>query len=208
MPKKNQKIIENNDSKKVIIKDEKSFREKISEFSPDKNPKNIYKRGDVIFKKIKESQDVTPEEKEEISEIALSINTTLHHRLLMEAMRDDRDRTAIVEYTDDLIKEYWCTSSSERSLCETVALSYFSLMKTSRTLNQIHTVEYLSAVKNWFYTVLSKELEKQNRMYLMSLQTLRTLKSPFWGMKIHTKNAFIGDNQQFNNNTTNLWENQ
>lgn len=179
MPKKTQQIIKTTDTKEVIKKEEKSFREKIAEFAPDTNPKNIYKRGDVIFKKIKESQEVTPEEKTEISEIALSINTTTHHRLVVEAMRDNRDRTAITEYTDDLINEYECKTVSEKSLCEVIALSYFSLMKTSKTLSQIHTVEYLSTEKNSFYTVLSKELEKQNRMYLISLQTLRTLKSPF-----------------------------
>jgi hypothetical protein len=97
----------------------------------------------------------------------------------METMREEVDRTAIAEYTDDLIKEYGCTGVSERSLCEVVALSYFSVMKTSREMNKHYDGTYYSNERSNMLSVLSKDLEKQNRMYLMSLQTLRTLKSPF-----------------------------
>lgn len=214
MPKKN---IQNKESKEwiqnpekwVILKSEKSFRENVAEiFAPTCSPSERYKRWKELATKLaNDRKSFTDEENKEFTEIVLSINTTSHHRLIMEAMREERDRTAVAEFAEDLIKEYWCTGVSERSLCEVLALSYFSVMKTSKTLSQMHSVEYLSTDKNAYYSVLSKELEKQNRMYLMWLQTLRTLKSPFWGINIKTKNAFIGENQQFNHNKDISWEN-
>lgn len=198
-----------NPEKWITLKEEKSFRENVADiFEPSCSPNAKYKRGKELAQKlVKDRKSFTDEENKEFSDIVISINTTAHHRLLMETMREATDRTAIAEYTDDIIKEYGCTGVSERSLCEVVALSYFSLMKTSREMNKHYDGTYYSNERSNMLSVLSKDLEKQNRMYLTSLQTLRTLKSPFWGMKIHTKNAFIGDNQQFNNNSTNLWEN-
>jgi hypothetical protein len=215
MPKKeieNKKLKEwiQNPEKWITLKEEKTFRENVAEiFAPTLAPSERYKRWkELALKLAKDRKSFTDEENKEFAGIVLSINTTNHHRLIMEAMRDERDRTSIAEYAEDLIKEYECKSITERSLCEVVALSYFSIMKTSKTLSQMHSVEYLSQEKNNFYSVLSKELEKQNRMYLTSLQTLRTLKSPFWWMRINAKNAFIGENQQFNHNKDISWENQ
>lgn len=84
-----------------------------------------------------------------------------------------------MEFADDLIQEYDCKTVSERSLCEVVASSYFNILKASKAFQNMYSLEYLSSEKNGYYNVISKELEKQNRMYLSSLQTLRTLKSPF-----------------------------
>ncbi len=199
-----------NPEKWITLKEEKSFRENVADiFEPSCSPNVKYKRGKELAQKlVKDRKSFTDEENKEFSDIVISINTTTTHRLLMETMRETTDRTAIAEYADDLIKEYWCTGVSERALCEVVALSYFSLMKTSREMNKHYDWTYYSNERSNMLSVLSKDLEKQNRMYLTSLQTLRTLKSPFWGMKINAKNAFIGDNQQFNNNNTSLWENQ
>ncbi len=149
----------------------------------------------------------TDEENKEFSDIIIAMNTTTHHRLLMEAMNESKDMTSIAEFTDDIIKEYGCNTISERALCEVVALSYFSIMKVSREMKKHYDGTYYSNERTNMLNVLSKDLEKQNRMYLTSLQTLRTLKSPFWNIKISAKNAFIGENQQFNNNNNPLWEN-
>lgn len=198
-----------NPEKWITLKDEETFRKRVSRvFATKSSPSSVYKRWDELCTKLaKDKENFTKEDNKELSDIVLSIDTTVSHRLLMEAMREDQDRTAITEYTEDLIKEYDCNLISERSLCEVVALSYFAIMRTSRTLYQMHTVEYLSYDKNTYYALLWKELERQQRMYLAWLQTLRTLKSPFWGMKINAKNAFIGENQQFNNNPITTWEN-
>ncbi len=198
-----------NPEKWITLKEEKTFRENVADiFSPSCSPSSKYKRGKELAQKLaKDKKSFTDEENKEFSDIVISINTTTHHRLVMETMREEVDRTAIAEYTDDLIQEYGCTTVSERSLCEVVALSYFSIMKTAREMKKHYDGTYYSNERTNMLNVLSKDLEKQNRMYLAWLQTLRTLKSPFWGMKINAKNAFIWENQQFNNNPLKTWEN-
>ena len=198
-----------NPEKWITLKEKKSFRENVAEiFAPTLAPSERYKRWkELAVKLAKDRKSFTDEENKEFAEIVLSINTTNHHRLLMEAMNETKDMTSIAEYAEDLIKEYDCKSISERSLCEVVALSYFSIMKTSREMNKHYNGTYYSNERTNMLNVLSKDLEKQNRMYLTSLQTLRTLKSPFWWMRINAKNAFIGENQQFNHNKDILWEN-
>jgi hypothetical protein len=61
-------------------------------------------------------------------------------------------------------------------------------------------MEYLSNEKNGYYSMISKEIEKQSRLYMNSMMTLRALKTPFGNVSIRAKNAFIGENQQFNHN--------
>lgn len=199
-----------NPEKWITLKSEKTFRENAGEiFDTNHWPSTKYKRWKILAEKLaKDKANFSDEDNKELTSILLSINTTKHHRLLMETMGQEQDMTGIAEFAEDLIKEYDCTWISERALCESVALAYFSTMKISRQINRQYNFEYYSNERNNYIATLSKELEKQNRMYLVWLQTLRTLKSPFWGMKINAKNAFIGENQQFNNNPITPWENQ
>lgn len=209
LTKQEQKKGITNPEKGITLNEEKTFRENVGDiFDTNYWPNTMYKKWRELAKKLADDKvNFTDEENKELTSILLSINTTKHHRLIMEAMREDKDRTAIAEYAEDLIEEYDCKSISERSLCEVVALSYFSIMKTSREMQKHYDGKYYSNERTNMLSALSKDLEKHNRMYLTWLQTLRTLKSPFWGMKINAKNAYIGENQQFNNNPPTLWEN-
>jgi hypothetical protein len=179
MTKKTQKVAVSDKLKELAAKDPKAFRQTVGAFTEiPLSPKARYKRGSDLCQKLSDNTALSDDERKEFSDIVLSINTTSSHRLLMETMRENTDRTAIAEFADDLIEEYDCKTASERSLCEVVALSYFAIMKASRQFAQAYTLEYLSNEKNGFYGLVSKELEKQNRTYLNALQTLRALKSP------------------------------
>lgn len=109
-----------------------------------------------------------------------------------------------MEFSEDIAKEYDCKTTMELSLCETIASSYYSMIKGSQQMQRMYSIEYLSSEKNGYYAMISKEVEKQSRLYMTSMMTLRALKSPSTHVSIKAKNAFIGENQQFNNNQTNL----
>jgi len=72
----------------------------------------------------------------------------------------------------------------------------------------MYSAEYISNDKNGFYAMISKETEKQSRLYLHTLSMLKALKAPQENISIRAKNAFIAQNQQFNNQSTPPWENQ
>lgn len=67
-------------------------------------------------------------------------------------------------------------------------------------LQHTYDAQTLSHERNGHYTLVSKEIEKQSRLYMHALGTLKALKAPQENISIRAKNAFIAQNQQFNNN--------
>ena len=55
----------------------------------------------------------------------------------------------------------------------------------------MYSIEYLSNEKNGYYSMISKEVEKQSRLYMSAMMTLRALKLPSTQVSIRAKNAFI-----------------
>jgi len=171
-------------------------------------PESVYIKAGKIMEKLKETWNISEEESAELWKYYSSINSTKTHVLLAETVRDERDRTMIMEFAEDLIKEFECTKIYERALCEIVASHYMGVMKASRNMNNFQNLETLSEVKNSYYAILGKELERQQRMYLHAFQSLQAMKSPPINISLKANNAFIAQNQQFNNNPNQLWENQ
>jgi hypothetical protein len=60
--------------------------------------------------------------------------------------------------------------------------------------------EYLSDERTRYLAMLWKELDRANRHYLTSLNTLLEMKKPQMSINVKTKNAYFSQNQQINNN--------
>jgi len=103
-----------------------------------------------------------------------------------------------------IVKEYDCKSSIELMLADRITASYWRSMRLDLTLN------YLIEEKDGGYSFndqkintireLSKSLESASRQFNTSVLLLKELKQPKLNVKVNTKNAFIGENQQFNVN--------
>lgn len=166
-----------------------------------------YAKADKLLKKIISGEKITDEDQKDLNKLVNSINPFKTHKFLLWLVKDEDERYCIMEFSEDIAKEYDCKTTMELSLCETIASSYYSMIKGSQQMQRMYNIEYLSSEKNGYYSMISKEVEKQSRLYMTSMMTLRALKSPSTHVSIKAKNAFIGENQQFNNNQTNLWEN-
>lgn len=55
----------------------------------------------------------------------------------------------------------------------------------------MYNIEYISDEKSRYYSMISKEIEKQSRLYMNAMMTLRALKTPFGNVSIRAQNAFI-----------------
>lgn len=110
--------------------------------------------------------------------------------------------TSVVELANNLIEEYDCNTTLEKSLCEVIANSYWKIMSISKRLNSNLDFEYFWTERNQFIWILSKELDRANRSYLTSLNNLLEIKRPVMSINVKTKNAYFWQNQQFNNNET------
>jgi len=166
-----------------------------------------YKKADALLKKITSREKLTDDDQKDLNKLVNSINPFKTHKFLLGLVKEEDERNCIMEFSEDIAKEYDCKTSMELSLCETIASSYYSMIKWSQKIQWMYSIEFLSNEKNGYYSMISKEVEKQSRLYMTAIMTLRTLKSPSTKVSIKAKNAFIWENQQFNHNQTYQWEN-
>lgn len=124
------------------------------------------------------------------------------HAVLLTNSVPNLFNTFAVEFFNNLLKEFNCKTPSEKSLAEVVALNFVRILEAQRKLKDIE-----SSVKTrydvQYVGVLSKELDRAERHYLTSLQTLRMYKMPQLAVNINTQNAFVGNNQVLQKNEIN-----
>ena len=104
----------------------------------------------------------------------------------------------LMEFTDNLMKEYDCQNASEKALAQVIAISYGKILEYGQQMRVCLSLKGTNREITDFYRMLSKELDRANRQFLFSLQTLKQLKSPSPELNIRAKNAFIAQNQQIN----------
>lgn len=107
--------------------------------------------------------------------------------------------TFLMQVVKSIEKEYDCKTPSEKALAELAASAYLRVVQFSRKLN-IMTDEpgNLFHEKVQLLCLFSKELDRAHRQYTNAILTLKQIKSPTLEVNVKAKNAFVGQNQQFN----------
>ncbi len=103
-----------------------------------------------------------------------------------------------MSFANELMTEYDCRTPSEKALARMAAISYTKALDYSEELRNCRAIEFHSSSKNGYFTMIGKEVERANRQFISALATLRQLKAPSLEINITAKNAFVGQNQQFN----------
>jgi uncharacterized protein YunC (DUF1805 family) len=101
---------------------------------------------------------------------------------------------------NDLIKEFNCTTSTEKILVDTVVNAYTRNLNYSKKLLGVTEMGNTNSNINNFIGLMSKEIDRANRHFLSALQTLKEIKQPELKVNIKTNTAFFGEKQEFNNN--------
>lgn len=106
-----------------------------------------------------------------------------------------------------VINDYNCKTSAELMLADSIVSSYWRIVKNEMLLNRLIEKEdgkfsfdqlKINALKE-----LNKEVDLANRRLNMNIILLKEMKQPALKVNVKTNNAFIGENQQFNNNQNN-----
>ncbi len=100
----------------------------------------------------------------------------------------------------ELEHEYDCKKSSEKALVDIVVNSYVRRISISKKFEICQNFERFSNERTNYLGMLSKEIDRAHRQFLSGLEMLRIMKQPTLKVNVKTNNAFIGENQQFNNN--------
>jgi len=165
----------------------------------DKHPDRIYDKVAHLFREY-DSRELSEDEMKMLSRWWYLNAFDRNHIFLAESFRCDL-QLWVVEMTNNLIKEYDCQTTIEKTLCEVVALNYWRTLQIAKKFTiTMDAWEYLNDKRTKYLSMLWKELDRSNRVYLISLNNLIEIKRPQMSVNIKTKNAYISQNQQINNN--------
>jgi hypothetical protein len=110
----------------------------------------------------------------------------------------------------DIEKELNCDKIYEKALVDQIVNAYIKSLRYSLMLSVSQDFEFHGNARNGYFFFLSKESDRAFRQFTSGLEMLRSLKQPKMNLKLSIKsnNAFVAENQQFNNNQNNKDANQ
>jgi len=104
-------------------------------------------------------------------------------------------KTFSIDFNHNLQKEYQCKTPSEKATAELVTINFVRTLAIQSKIVFLFGKGEYSDISIRYLAVLSKELDRANRHYLVSLQTLKMIKQPIFQMNIKTQTAVVGQNQ-------------
>lgn len=166
----------------------------------DSDPEKVLECFEKISEKI---NGIKKPNKKLVAEFCTKLNNALSvvaldtHYLAAETV-DQKYRPLIIQFARDIVTEYQCKTSSEKALVETIVIAYGRILELSKLFNEAQHIEFLSDVKNGYYGMIAKELDRAYRQFASSLLILKQIKAPVLEVNIKAKTAFIAQNQQIN----------
>lgn len=148
----------------------------------------------ILIKK----KDLNDEELKFLNEVfySIGIDSGFH---LME-ITPEKLQGLITDLRGNLIKEFNCTTYTEKILVDTIINAYIRNLNYSKRLLTATELGKANSNINSFIKEMSKEVDRANRHFLSSLQALKEIKQPELKVNIKTNTAFFGEKQEFNNN--------
>ena len=115
--------------------------------------------------------------------------------LLASAAIPEKYRSFCIDFNRNLQKEYQCETPSEKATAELVAVNFIRTLEIQNKINSYLGLGNITDMGVKYLAVLSKELDRANRHYLNTLQTLKMIKLPALEVNIKTQTAIVGQNQ-------------
>ncbi len=180
------------------IKEGKEFMLAYCESSLDNNKKLKEIAREIYPKFFIKNEELSEKELELINEAfyGLGIETGSH----LADLTPKKLRSLMANLRNELIKEFNCTTSTEKILVDTIVNAYARNLNYSKRLLNATELNRTSPEINGFIKEMSKEVDRANRHFLSALQTLKEIKQPELKVNIKTNTAFFGEKQEFNNN--------
>ena len=200
MPQKqDKKMIKKEDKKDRIERELKIFTESMG----------ASRNGIEEYIDLKEKKKLTSKEEKRRDELQLEIAKAngLQNGIWASNLSYGKYYKFLATTRSSLVKEYDCQTPTELMLVDRIVANYWRSMKLDMILHHlIETDEGRYSFNDSKINVireLSKGLESTSRQLNTSILILKELKQPKLNVKVNTKNAFIGQNQQFNVNKQN-----
>lgn len=110
----------------------------------------------------------------------------------------------VIRLRKQLISEHQAQTASELMIIDLAINAYFRSLQTSKIYsslmqNKDGTVNY-DQLKINILKELGKQIETANKHFVSAITLLKEMKQPRINIKVNSKQAFVGQNQQFNKN--------
>lgn len=116
-------------------------------------------------------------------------------------------RSMALQIKRDLHQEFDCKTVSEKVLVDLAVGAYIRQVYLTKKLILNQNFETFYHEINGYLAFVSKEIDRAHRQFIGAIESLKSMKQPTMRVSVKTNNAFIGENQQFNNNQTQRDEN-
>ncbi len=168
------------------------YRKFFDKFHTSYDPHGVLKEGKIEAEKVKvKSRELSSE-----SDLykALTVFEFDNGSLMTNAVPEIY-RTFSIDFNRNLQKEYKCETPSEKATAELVAINFVRTLAVQFKIASLFGKGEYTDMSVKYLAVLSKELDRANRHYLNSLQTLKMIKQPVLEVNIKTQTAVVGQNQ-------------
>jgi len=115
--------------------------------------------------------------------------------LLMVVALPEIHRTLALDMSKKLQAEFNCQTTSERSVAELVSLNYIRVLSTQKIITDYLSRGEFTGIGVGYLKFASQELDRAERHYLTSLQTLKSIHEPAMQVNFKANTAVIGQNQ-------------
>lgn len=194
------------------IKTKPKLEDVLYRFKGNIEPRTIDERAINILAKMDEADEKEKDRLSKKHNFLLDQFVRMHefekHFLLAESV-NTKFAAMSIKMTQDLIKEYNCTTTLEKSLVEIIVNAFCRSLNLSAQLTTVLSRDSIGIEQGHInlYSFLGKELDRANREYLTALSTLQQIKSPSIKVNLKAETAIVGQNQQFNSLNSNQNEN-
>jgi len=114
----------------------------------------------------------------------------------------DLYQNQVIKLRNALIKEHQATSVSETMIIDLMINAYFRALHISSIYShiavEVSNITKTSQLKVNTLKELGKQVEFANKQFASLLTMIREMKRPAINIKVNSKQAFVGQNQQFN----------
>ena len=167
------------------------------------NESNLLKEFDSLSKK----ETLSDEEKKKKAESTekMGLMYGLENGVWAANLDYHKNYASLARMRQRVIRDYNCKTSLELMLADSIVSSYWRIMKNERAINRMIEKEDSSysfdQLKVNVLKELNREVDLANRRLNTDIVLLKEMKQPALKVNVKTNNAFIGQNQQFNDQT-------
>jgi len=200
--KQNKELVKKKDKKAEIEKVRKGLADTTN------NRINFFDADPKIeeFNDLENKKELTTKEKKRRKELLTELATAygLKNGIWVANVSHTKNSAFLDTTRRDFIKEYDCKTSLELMLTDRIIGNYWRSMRLDTVLNRLIEEEdggfSFNDSKMNVIRELGKGLESASRQLNANILLLKELKQPKLNVRVNTKNAFVGENQQFNVN--------